>query len=529
MKRFISYALAIIVTIAVLSGLSVVPSNAVGACAGFDSIENQETKTAISTPHWKLLDGAGFKFEVTWAIPDKNSCVNELSTLDSLRCFHVKIYKGAGDIGICVNATWQLVRSDGYSIVIARFEVPANWIESYKFPTSDYEEAIYINFYIEHKDNDQYSKFGDDAIKGKFYWRDMWGIYFSKKQNIYSENCDVIESEKPYAATIKYLPDFTYGVESPGKSPTLKIDITDNRKCIHLVGVLPVAKDSTKKSPWSTFPTLFTIDRYFVHYPFWDIQAKDYFSLFESNQIPKLRIAQGDFARTASVSNYTDILGRTGNPIYDYEPVLHEVLNPVLELKHSDSVVRSSTGVTISSQVDLSTIDISKITPDSITGVYLGYYYPYSGADSCTSSYVSVYQSGSRVTARYAKGGCLNPAQRFQYQTKYIKIPTLDLLYGAGKADLERKAIVEANAKAEIEAKAKAAELKAKQEAEAKARAETEAREAAAVAEREAAAIADAQAAAAAKKKKTITCVKGKLVKKVTAVKPKCPSGYRAK
>ena len=42
------------------------------------------------------------------------------------------------------------------------------------------------------------------------------------------------------------------------------------------------------------------------------------------------------------------------------------------------------------------------------------------------------------------------------------------------------------------------------------------------------AAIADAEAAAA-KKKKTITCVKGKLVKKVTAVKPKCPSGYRAK
>ena len=85
-------------SLAVLSGISIVPSNAVGACAGFDSLENKETKTAISTPHWKLLDGAGFKFEVTWAIPDKNSCVNELSTLDSLRCFHVKIYKGAGDM-----------------------------------------------------------------------------------------------------------------------------------------------------------------------------------------------------------------------------------------------------------------------------------------------------------------------------------------------------------------------------------------------------------------------------------------------
>jgi hypothetical protein len=30
-------------------------------------------------------------------------------------------------------------------------------------------------------------------------------------------------------------------------------------------------------------------------------------------------------------------------------------------------------------------------------------------------------------------------------------------------------------------------------------------------------------------KKTTITCVKGKTSKKVTAVKPKCPSGYRKK
>jgi M6 family metalloprotease-like protein len=56
-------------------------------------------------------------------------------------------------------------------------------------------------------------------------------------------------------------------------------------------------------------------------------------------------------------------------------------------------------------------------------------------------------------------------------------------------------------AQAEKEAKA-AAELKAKQEAEAK---------------------------VAAVKKTTITCVKGKLTKKVTSVKPKCPSGYKLK
>jgi hypothetical protein len=34
---------------------------------------------------------------------------------------------------------------------------------------------------------------------------------------------------------------------------------------------------------------------------------------------------------------------------------------------------------------------------------------------------------------------------------------------------------------------------------------------------------------AAANKKTTITCIKGKLIKKVTAVKPMCPAGYKGK
>ena len=68
-------------------------------------------------------------------------------------------------------------------------------------------------------------------------------------------------------------------------------------------------------------------------------------------------------------------------------------------------------------------------------------------------------------------------------------------------------------------AEAKAAdELKAKQEAEAKAAAELKAKQEA-----------EAKAVSESKKKTTLTCVKGKLVKKVTAVKPVCPAGYKKK
>ena len=87
----------------------------------------------------------------------------------------------------------------------------------------------------------------------------------------------------------------------------------------------------------------------------------------------------------------------------------------------------------------------------------------------------------------------------------------------------ELKAKQEADAKAAAELKAKeeadlraAAELKAMQEAELKAAAELKAKQ-------------EAAAKAALVKKVTITCVKGKTVKKVTAVKPKCPAGYKKK
>ena len=114
-----------------------------------------------------------------------------------------------------------------------------------------------------------------------------------------------------------------------------------------------------------------------------------------------------------------------------------------------------------------------------------------------------------------------------------------DAKAAADKAAADLKAKQEADAKAAADKAA--ADLKAKLEADAKAAADKAAADkaaadkasadkAAADAKAKAAKIlADAKAKAAAAKKKTITCVKGKLVKKVTAVKPVCPKGYKKK
>lgn len=91
------------------------------------------------------------------------------------------------------------------------------------------------------------------------------------------------------------------------------------------------------------------------------------------------------------------------------------------------------------------------------------------------------------------------------------------------KQEADAKATAEIKAKQDAEARA-TAELKAKREAEAKQEADRLAAELRAKQEAVAKAKVDA-----AKKKTTIICVKGKQSKKVTAVSPKCPKGYKMK
>jgi hypothetical protein len=140
----------------------------------------------------------------------------------------------------------------------------------------------------------------------------------------------------------------------------------------------------------------------------------------------------------------------------------------------------------------------------------------------------------------------LKTAESFVAEEKQRELKKIEEAKAAAelkiKQEAEAKAAAELLVKQEADAKAAAekaaAELRAKQEADAKAAAETAAAELKAKQEADAKAAAELKAneekiAAAAKvagtKKKTITCIKGKLTKKVTAVKPVCPKGYKKK
>jgi hypothetical protein len=174
--------------------------------------------------------------------------------------------------------------------------------------------------------------------------------------------------------------------------------------------------------------------------------------------------------------------------------------------------------------------------------------------DSGGPGYVTLNGITYLVSVNSAAGGCdssTHPSSTFST----VIFPHMEFLqyeyqlYTSQKAAAELKAKQKAEAKAAADLKAKqeaeaeaAADLKAKQTAEAKAAADLKAKQTAeakaaadlkAKQKAEAKAAADlkakqeAEAKAVATKKTTITCVKGKLTKKVTAVKPKCPTEPR--
>ncbi len=131
----------------------------------------------------------------------------------------------------------------------------------------------------------------------------------------------------------------------------------------------------------------------------------------------------------------------------------------------------------------------------------------------------NLYSDGTNNQVRISFGeSALTNLKNAKAKSEAIKIEKAAAELKAKQDAEANKQEAEAKAKQEVEAKA-AAELKAKQDAEAKAAAELKAKQ-------------DAEAKAAAEavnKKTTIICIKGKAVKKVTAVKPKCPKGYKKK
>jgi hypothetical protein len=498
------------VLISLLLGLVAHPSNA----QDYSCLRSPEKLT--EDPIWTTSSAKNLRFVVSWAFKDPENCI--VGMYGKGEPFGNNSFRWDYPMPNYFEfpASWTVTRAGEMTLISAETEFPIPLLQAlpnrnlngYGLELSQLSQRYDVYTAVKTRVG---SDFSHSTVDGKYGLAQLWGNWFSKNQGIFPDQCKPIS---PSYDMTKLNSKISWKVLNAGPKPTVEISIEEDSNCIFLVHAGPLTK--------SLDLTAYKGQLSLAERPFWSGEAPPYFNQILSKPDQIVQVAVGDFtdkarASSAGIDNSdTDIVRALPSKI----------------LSHNDSVTRDGQTVKVTTTIDGT--GISSDSSDVIT-IYTGFYWWYSKNSSYVPSGWRITYSGNSWTARYSSGGSLPGGVFMGYTTRAIKIPISDLLItpqqkaaadAKAAADMIKaaaayKAIADAEiAKFEAELKAKqeaevAAELKAKQEAEAKA-AELKAKQ-------------EAAAKLAATKKATITCVKGKLTKKVTAVKPKCPTGYKLK
>ena len=457
--------------------LGIIPSTARAvddfSCLNFKIINKQGL--------WSLSEGpAVTKAVVTWSIFDPGNCITKGPAGSDL--FGIR-WKSANYLTGYFPAEWSSAKSGSNYVIILAFDIPNSWLTAvgnspgvYSGGMGSYPEfksfaagLWEIEFITRKVSNTQTT---NEMLEAWIDAAALWNMVLTNRQKLGRDNCSPVKSSntagpQDVSSSIKIL--------TTGEKAKISFEITDPGSCVSLVHTPTIGMASTDK---------------LLNTPFWEKEGTQYWANLTSEYPSITRASSSVFGKPLQTTS-------SFAPVFLFE-------KDATPISTKDTISLVDNRVTVVSELELRGIDKKSLSPTSEVQIVAGVYSVFDAVSSCFSGRWNVnWTTSSNFTVRYSKGGCTPSGVSISYQVVSSKVLTLDLLEvnGASKAAAELKAKQEAEAKA-------AAELKAKQEAEAKAAAEK---------------------AAAESKKITITCVKGKLTKKVTAVKPKCPSGYKKK
>ena len=453
---------------------------------------------------WSFSEGPLVtKAVVTWSILDPGDCITS-APKGSFKGYSGISWQSPNYVKGYFDTNWNSMRSGENYVIVMDFDIPNTWLNAVRntpgaYPSgimrSGYLTGAYLWEYELIKRKVSSSQTQSESLEAYIQPDYIWASILSNRQKLERSDCNPEKSSDSYfgvqaKSTVKIL--------SSGDRPKISIELSDPSNCIFLINTPPIGKAISDK---------------FLSTPFWNQSDLNYWSNLVGPSSSLIRVSANEFGKSDKYFKF----------IFDKD---------AMPLNSQDSVELSENVVKITSEINLTSLDKASITSQTEAQIVLGIYAKYDSVSSCSSGGWRVnWTTPNTYTVRYSSGSCTASGLVNSYQVISTKVPLLDLLENNGvanakaKAASELKAKQDADLKAKLEAEAKAAaELKAKQEAEAKAAAELIAQQ-----DAEAARILAEAKAAAAKKKTTITCVKGKLTKKVTAVKPVCPKGYKKK
>jgi hypothetical protein len=549
---------------------------AIALIAGLHSPLNAQAVEDYSCLNFKLINERGLwslsegpqvtKAVVTWSIFDPGNCITK--GLSGLKTWSVT-WQGANYVRGYWDGVWSSEREGNNYVIILTFDIPNSWLVAVGNSPGIYSGEmtnigflsgafLYSSQLIERKVSTTQTK--SEFVTAYITTSSLWNLVLSNRQKIQRYECIPEQSKDTYynvAATTKVK------VIEAGAKPTISIEISDSTNCISLIHTPSIGKASSDK---------------LINYPFWSVEGQKYWSDLVGSNSNLIRVSANAFGQAVK-SNY-------------FESFKFERDAIPVDSKDSVSLADNKitiTSILDLSRLDRSSIN-TKSEAQIVIGAYAKYD---AVSSCTSGGWRVNWTTSSTYTVRYSSGGCTASGLMNSYQVISTKIPLLDLLERNGVAEAEAKAKAALELKAKLEAEAKAAlELKAKLEAEAKVAAELKVKQEADlekclklteisgdlkiqiegykskfpgnseftrlisaipptlncndifqssafsiqinrletsldfIGSEFAAAIKTANSSV---KKITITCMKGKLTKKVTAVKPVCPTGYKKK
>jgi len=431
---------------------------------------------------WSLSEGPEVTTAVvTWSVEDPGNCV-------------IGNPSGAWVSGDKVEVNWTSVnyirgkfygtlssaRSGQNYVVIMKFDIPNTWISSVAntpgtwggidMSQQRYYQlggggGLWTSLTLEAKASSSQKQ--SKTLRAELAAATLWGLVLSNRQKLVRDECTP-ESVKYWWSESSVTSEIK--VITAGQRPKISIEISDPSNCAFLIYT----------------PTIGTAKQNTLLNPFWSSKGSAYWSNLVSTKPDLLQVSANVFGEKRDRSMW---------------PIGFEIRSDAVPIGSTSSLSLVNNKIVINSELDLSQLSKSA-NRNSELQIVIGVYSrinTISSGSASSGGWRVTWVSSNSFRMSYSRGGATPTGIFDDYQVASVKIPLINLLEDSATRE------------------------KAKAEAEAKAKQEAEAREAAAIAEREAA------AKAAANKKTTITCAKGKLIKKVTAVKPLCPSGYKKK
>ncbi len=534
---------SLLVILTLLTALITVPASAV------DYSCQRPPDTFGKEPIWTTSGNKDLKFVVSWAFRDPENCIVGMHESSEVTGFGYFRWKASTEFrrDFQFPAKWTVSRDGEMALVSAETEFPVALLLSLpnrnlnglSLDLQQVSQEFEVYAHVKVKEN---GGFGYSLIRGRYGLSQLWGNWFSKNQGLHASECKPISPDSRGYVNAKYKMD--YKVIESGPKPIVEISIEEPSNCIFLVHSGPLAQVKRLASSGS--------GGFLAEHPFWSGEAPTYFDSILKSPNQMVQIGTGNFIGQRYVSSLA----------YLDENILGVDSAPTQTLSHLDTVRREGSKVIVTTTIDGSLMnprDTGNLT------IYTGFYSWYSKESSYFSGGWRVSFSGNTWSARYFSGSSLPGGLFMSYTTDAVKIP-ISKLFSSTEAKPTTESSSRKNQEIIIDSKEKyylpgtiyINESKGKSigntifaYSDSRLALEFESSTPGVcslpipnflqlgqpgtcvlkVSQRGDSnynpVIRNVEFEVAYNKVKTITCVKGKSVKKISAIKPQCPLGFR--